>query len=117
VPTGRVRDRKQGFPAVLTRDTWASATTGSCKSIHHVDDYDVVESPFGLFPGAPDLAWDEPAYFLRLGPPFRPNHEVRTGPGIFRAAPLTADLDLLLTCATISEARDATKARRAGSVR
>jgi hypothetical protein len=90
---------------------------GKLQSIHHVDDYEVVESPFGLFPGAPDLRWDEPAYFLRLGPPFRPNHEVRTGPGIFRAAPLTADLDLLLTSSTISEARDATKARRAGSAR
>ena len=89
---------------------------GKLQSIHHVDDYEVVDSPFGLFPGAPDLRWDEPAYFLRLGPPFGPNHEVRTGPGIFRAAPLTADLDLLLTCSTISEARDATRARRVGSI-
>jgi hypothetical protein len=87
---------------------------GKLQSIHHVDDYAVVDSPFGLFPGAPDLSWDEPAYLLRLGPPFRPNHEVRTGPGIFRAAPVTADLDLLLTCTTVSEARDATKARRSG---
>jgi hypothetical protein len=74
---------------------------GKLQSIHHVDDYAIVESPFGLFPGAPDLRWDEPAYLLRLGPPFRPNHEVRTGPGIFRAAPVTADLDLLLTCSTV----------------
>jgi hypothetical protein len=88
---------------------------GRLQSIHHVDDADVVDSPFGLIPGAPNLTWEEPAYFLRLGPPFRPNHTVRTGPGIFRAAPVTADLDLLLTCDTISEARDHTKARRLGS--
>jgi hypothetical protein len=88
---------------------------GKLQSIHHVDDYEVVDSPFGLFPGAPDLRWDEPAYLLRLGPPFRPNHEVRTGAGIFRAAPVTADLDLLLTSTTVSEARDATKARRSSS--
>jgi hypothetical protein len=88
---------------------------GKLQAIHHVDSYEIVDSPSGLFPGAPDLQWEQPAYFLRLGPPFRPNHEVRTGPGIFRAAPLTADLDLLLTCATISEARDATKARRSNS--
>lgn len=88
---------------------------GRLQSIHHVDSYEIVDSPYGLIPGAPDLRWDEPAYFLRLGPPFRPTHEVRTGAGIFRAAPLTADLDLLLTCSTISEARDVTKARRAGS--
>jgi len=84
---------------------------GKLQSIHHVDDYVVVDSPFGLIPGAPKLEWEEPAYLLRLGPPFGPNHEVRTGVGIFRAAPVTADLDLL-TCQTVSEARDATKARQ-----
>ena len=88
---------------------------GKLQSIHHVDAYEVVDSPFGLIPGAPNLRWDAPSYFLRLGPPFRPGHEVRTGTGIFRAAPLTADLDLLLTCSTISEARDLTRVRRAGA--
>ncbi len=88
---------------------------GKLQSIHHVDSYEVVDSPLGLFPGAPNLRWDEPAFVLRLGPPFRPNHEVRTGSGIFRAAPITADLDLLLTCSTITEARDQTRGRRAGS--
>ena len=88
---------------------------GKLQSIHHVDAYEVVDSPFGLIPGAPNLRWDAPSYFLRLGPPFRPGQEVRTGTGIFRAAPLTADLDLLLTCSTISEARDLTRERRAGA--
>ena len=88
---------------------------GRLQSIHHVDAYEIVDSPFGLIPGAPVRRWDEPAYFLRLGPPFRRDHEVRPGTGIFRAAALTADLDLLLTCSTISEDRDATRARRAGS--
>ena len=88
---------------------------GELRSIHHVDDYEVVDTPFGLIPGAPDAKWDDPAYFLRLGPPFRPDHSVPTGKGIFRAAPVTADLDLLFTSSTIVEARDATRARRSGS--
>lgn len=88
---------------------------GRLQSIHHVDDYEIVDSPYGLIPGAPDAKWDEPAYFLRLGPPFRPTHDARTGKGIFRNAPVTADLDLLLTSSTVIEARDATKARRLAS--
>ena len=88
---------------------------GELQSIHHVDSYEVVDSPFGLIPGAPELRWDHPAYLLQLGPPFRPAHRVRTGKGIFRAAPVSADLDLLFTCGTIVEARDATRARRRGT--
>jgi hypothetical protein len=87
---------------------------GELQSVHHVDGYEVVDSPFGLIPGAPDMRWDAPAYLLTLGPPFRPDHQVKTGKGIFRAAPVTADLDLLFTCSTIVEARDQTRARRRG---
>lgn len=85
---------------------------GVLKSIHHVDSYEIIDSPYGHVPGAPDLAWDAPANLLHLGPPIRPDHRVPTGKGIWPSAPMVVDIDLLLTCATITEARDATKARR-----
>ena len=87
---------------------------GRLQSIHHVDSYEIVDSPHGLFPGAPDLRWDEPAYFLRLGPPFRPDHEVRTGKGIPQSMRVTVDLDLLLTSETITEAYALMKERQRG---
>lgn len=85
---------------------------GVLQSIHHVDSYEIIDSPFGRVPGAPDLAWDAPANLLHLGPPIRPDHRVPTGKGIWPSAPMVVDIDLLLTSATITEARDATKARR-----
>lgn len=87
---------------------------GRLQSIHHVDSYEIIESPHGHIPGAPDLAWDAPANLLHLGPPIRPDHRVPTGKGIWPSAPMVVDIDLLLTCATITEAREATKARRSG---
>lgn len=85
---------------------------GVLKSIHHVDSYEIIDSPFGHVPGAPDLPWDAPANLLHLGPPIRPDHRVPTGKGTWPSAPMVVDIDLLLTSATITEARDATKARR-----
>lgn len=87
---------------------------GVLKSIHHVDSYEIIDSPFGHMPGAPDLPWDAPANLLHLGPPIRPDHRVPTGKGTWPSAPMVVDIDLLLTSATITEARDATKARRSG---
>jgi hypothetical protein len=87
---------------------------GSLQSIHHVDSYEIIDSPHGHVPGAPDLVWDAPANLLHLGPPIRPDHRVPTGKGIWPSAPMVVDIDLLLTAATITEAREATKARRSG---
>lgn len=87
---------------------------GAPQSIHHVDSYEIIDTPFGHVPGAPDLRWDAPANLLHLGPPIRPNHRVPTGKGIWPSAPMVVDIDLLLTAATITEARAATKARRSG---
>jgi hypothetical protein len=84
---------------------------GRLQSIHHVDDYEIIETPYGHVPGAPDLRWDAPANLLHLGRPIRPDHRVPTGKGIWPSAPMVIDIDLLLTSATIVEARNATKLR------
>ncbi len=80
------------------------------QSIHHVDRYEIVDSPCPHVPGAPDLKWDAPAFLLHLGPPIKPDHTVATG-GLFGSARHTADLDLLLTSGTVKEAVELTKER------
>ena len=85
---------------------------GTLQSIHHVESYVIHGNPYIEIPGAPDLPWDEPHYVLRLGPPIRPDHEVRTGPSIVQANRVWCDIDLLLTSATITDALVATRARR-----
>ncbi len=85
---------------------------GRLQSIHHVDSYEIVDTPHGHIPGAPDLRWDAPANLLHLGPPIRPDHRVPTGTGMWPSAPMVIDIDLLLTSTTIVEARNATKVRR-----
>jgi hypothetical protein len=85
---------------------------GKLQSIHHVDSYKVVTNLSAEIPGAPDIT-DRPHYLTTLGPAIRPDHDVRTG-NIYGAAWTRADIDLLLTCSTISEARDLTKQRHGG---
>jgi hypothetical protein len=85
---------------------------GRLQSVHHVDGYTVVDSPYGHVPGAPDLRWEAPAYLLRLGPPIRPDHQVPTGSGIPRSMRVTVDIDLLLTSPTITDAYHRSTARR-----
>ena len=80
------------------------------QSIHHVDSYVIVDSPYPDVPGAPDLKWDAPAFLLHLGPPTKPSRTVATG-GVFGSARHWADLDLLLTSATVKEAVEHTKER------
>jgi hypothetical protein len=87
---------------------------GRLQSVHHVDDYAIVDTLHGHVPGAPDAMWEVPHFLLRLGPPIRPDHEVRTGKGIVRSARVTVDIDLLLTSSTITEAFHLSTARRAG---
>lgn len=86
---------------------------GELQSIHHVDSYVIGDRPLDHIPGSPDASWDVPHYFLTLGPAMRPDHPVRTGPRIHRSARVWADIDLLLTSETISEAWEKTRTRRA----
>ena len=55
-----------------------------------------------------------PHFLLTLGPAIRPDHDMRTGPGIVRSARVWVDIDLLLTSATITEAANTSRARRRG---
>ena len=87
---------------------------GRLQSIHHVDAYMTTQELSAFFPGAPDASDWDPHFLLTLGPPIRPDHEVRTGPGIVGSARVSVDLDLLLTATTISEAAAASRLRRAG---
>lgn len=86
---------------------------GRLQQIRHVDDYEVHDEPWNLIhPPFAEAAWKaEPHFWYRLGPPITPAHTVRTGASIRRALRVWAAIDLLLTCETISEARDKTTAR------
>lgn len=85
---------------------------GRLQSIHHVDSFEVATDMSSFFVGSPPTSWP-PHYVLQLGPPIRPAAEVRTGSGIQRNMHVWADIDLLLTSATIAEAHRLSNARRA----
>ncbi len=85
---------------------------GRLQSIHHVDEYTIIDNPSPHIPGVPDLEWGQPHFLLTLGPPIRPGHEVRTGRGVVRSARVWVDIDLLLTSTTITEAAERSRARR-----
>lgn len=83
---------------------------GQLQTIHHVEDFSVLTEPKSVFPEA-TVDMVAPHYLLRLGPDIRPSHPVPTGPGIPRANRVWCMLDLLLTSASITEARQETKRR------
>jgi len=82
---------------------------GQLQAIRHVDQYEVATDPHGFIPEMESRTWT-PHFIYFLGPVIKPQHQVRTGK-IFRNGRVWAALDLLLTCRTISEARDKTKTR------
>ncbi|MBC9785528.1 hypothetical protein H1S01_13555 [Heliobacterium chlorum] len=82
---------------------------GKLQSIHYVQGYDVVKNMSTIFPEAKNEDW-EPHFVYHLGPAFAPNKEVKTG-NIYPTGRVWCMLDTLLTCDTISEARDLTKQR------
>lgn len=85
---------------------------GRLQQIRHVDHYEVITRPHDYIPEIiPEADWsDEPHFLYTLGPPIEPSHPVRSGK-IWPNARLWCALDLLLTCETIRDARDATQAR------
>jgi hypothetical protein len=84
---------------------------GRLQAVRHVDDYTIETDMAKHFPGVPHTDWD-PHFLLELGPPIYPGSEVPSGSSVQRAMRIWADIDLLLTSATITEALKATKARR-----
>ncbi|MBT2663055.1 PD-(D/E)XK nuclease family protein [Bacillus sp. ISL-45] len=82
---------------------------GKLQSIHHIEEYDVSTNPHNNIPEMPDREW-EPHFIYSLGPAIKPSKEVKTGK-IYPSGRVWCHLDTLLTCDTISDARDLTKKR------
>lgn len=80
---------------------------GRLQSIRHVESWKIVDEK-GINAEMPELTPEEkwiPHYIYTLGPPIIPSKTVKNGK-VRWAARAWAMLDLLLTCDTISEARD-----------
>lgn len=91
---------------------------GKLQQVRHVESYEVFDPGEGC-PGLPqldgNLQWSPGLHYLyHLGPTIVPGREVKSG-SIKRALRVWAALDLLLTCDTISEARDKTRERLAAA--
>lgn len=83
---------------------------GQLQAIHHIDGYTVTRNLHDEIPEMPDEVCDTNHYVYKLGPAIKPVKTVKTGK-IFRNGRVWAMLDTLLTCDTISEARDLTQSR------
>lgn len=83
---------------------------GQLQSIHHIESYTVSRNMHNEIPEMPDEVWDTDHFIYRLGPAIVPSKIVKTRK-IFRNGRVWAMLDTLLTCDTISEARDLTHVR------
>ena len=86
---------------------------GRLQSIHHIDDYEVIADFSPHFPGQESKEID-PHYLYHLGPPIVPPAPVPTG-NLYAPGHHWAHIDLLLTSATVSEARDKTQEREAAA--
>jgi hypothetical protein len=89
---------------------------GRLQQIRHVESYVVHDRPWDTIPGLagkPDWP-DEPSYLYELGPVIEPSRMVKTGK-LWPSGRTWAALDLLLTCGSVSEARDQTNERLAAA--
>jgi hypothetical protein len=84
---------------------------GKLRSIHYVEKCEVLTNLGSRMPEI-DNEEHDPCFLYYLGPPFRPDHDVRTGERILRATRVWCILDTLFTCKTISSARDLSEKRR-----
>ena len=85
---------------------------GRLQSIHRVEHDEIVRTPYGHVPGAPDAMWEDPHLLLHLGQPITPDHLVRTGAGVYGPGRHWVDMDLLLASQTVAEAIRLTIERR-----
>ena len=83
---------------------------GKLQAIHHIESYNVSKNMHDYIDIMPNTAWDD-HFIFNLGPAIKPNKEIRTGKGIYRNGRVWTAIDLLLTCDTITEARDKSKER------
>jgi hypothetical protein len=87
---------------------------GRLQQIRHVERYEVITQPHDYIPEIiPEEDWsNEPHFLYWLGPVIEPPKPVTNGK-IYPNGRVWCALDLLLTCETISEARDKTQKRLA----
>jgi hypothetical protein len=83
---------------------------GKLQSIHHIEGYVVTTNPHNEIVEMPDKEWDVPHFIYNLGLAIIPSKEIKTGK-IYPNGRVWCHLDTLLTCDSISEARDLTKKR------
>lgn len=83
---------------------------GQLQSIHHIEGYTVSRNIHNEIPEMPDVEWETDHYIYKLGPAIVPGKTVKTGK-IFKNGRVWAMLDTLLTCDTISDARDLNQSR------
>jgi hypothetical protein len=108
-----VNERKRYFHPYGSGERWPKEPPnyigfrydGILQSIHHIEGAEPFKNFHLHFPEYPDEIEDKSFYLYKLGPAIRPSHEVEAGT-IVRSLRVWAMLDLLLTCKTISEARD-----------
>jgi len=85
---------------------------GKLQSVHHVDSYKIFTDLHKEIPEANPGQW-EPHFLYTLGPAIRPAKVIKMG-HIWPSGRVWAMLDLLLTCDSISAARDKSNARLKG---
>jgi hypothetical protein len=83
---------------------------GILQSIHHIESTELFKNFHAHFPEYADEEENEPFVLYKLGKAIHPEHEVKAGK-VVRSLHVWAMLDLLLTCPTISEARDKSNQR------
>ena len=83
---------------------------GRLQSIHHIECYTISTNLNGDISEMPDKDENYAHFVYNLGPAIVPSKEVKTGT-IYSNGRVWCHLDALLTCDTISEARDLTKKR------
>jgi hypothetical protein len=85
---------------------------GILQSVHHVDDYDVMDDPGQEIPELSGHDEVQPRFMLKLGPSMRADRDLPVRSGPLRDRRLWADIDLLFTCDSVLEAAQGTRERR-----
>lgn len=83
---------------------------GKLQSIHHIDEYTITTNIHDVVEEMPNDDWNVPHFVYTLGPAIISSKEVKSG-SIYPNGRVWCHLDTLLTCDTISDARDITKKR------
>jgi len=82
---------------------------GCLQSIHHIDEYEVIDNLKDACPGIPDLPV-APHYLYKLGSAINPTKTVKNG-AVYPSGRVWCAIDTLLTSETVAKARDITRTR------